>query len=274
VHRRFFSGGQAEGRFQCSRNCRIRLVDRAYPDPWILAPKPVSLPRVRLFCLPHAGGNATAYHAWTAELPEDVEMAAIQLPGRTYRIKEPPFLRMDALTEALIAALEPYMDRPFVMFGHSLGALTAFETVRRLRSQGGPAPIHLVVSGRGAPHVPGRQAELHRAPDGEFLHAMHRLFSMPADLLHDSGLMALSMPALRADFELMETWRYKTEAPLQVPVTAIGGCSDPTLPFSDLEAWREQTGASFESYWLPGTHFYLNEQRKNVLALLGKILGS
>jgi medium-chain acyl-[acyl-carrier-protein] hydrolase len=96
----------------------------------------------------------------------------------------------------------------------------------------------LVVSGRRAPHVPGKQPELHRAPDGEFLQAMQQLFSMPADLLNDSGLMALSMPALRADFELMETWRYQPEAPLEVPITAIGGCSDPTLPSSHLEAWR------------------------------------
>jgi len=223
--------------------------------------------------MPHAGGSATAYHAWPDELPDDVEMAAIQLPGRTYRIKEAPFLRMDALIEALTVALEPYLDRPYVMFGHSLGALTAFETVRRLRSEGGPAPVHLVVSGRGAPQVPGRQAELHRAPEGEFLLAMHRQFGMPAELLNDSGLMALSMPALRADFELMETWRYTPQAPLEAPITAIGGSSDPTLPFSDLEAWREQTAASFKSYWLPGAHFYLNERRKNLLSLLMEILG-
>lgn len=255
-------------------DCRIKLVDRTYPDPWILTPKPVLRPRVRLFCLPHAGGSATAYHTWPAELPDDVEMAAVQLPGRTYRIKEAPFSRMDGLIEALISALEPYLDRPFVIFGHSLGALTAFEMVRRLRSERRPEPIHLVVSGRRAPHVPGREAELHRAPDSEFLHEMHRLFSMPSDVMNDSSLMALSMPALRADFELMETWQYKTEAPLRMPITAIGGCSDPTLPFSDLEAWRKQTASSFESYWLPGTHFYLNERRKSVLLLLGKILDS
>jgi medium-chain acyl-[acyl-carrier-protein] hydrolase len=226
-----------------------------------------------LFCLPHAGGSASAYHAWPADLPDDVEMAAVQLPGRTYRIKEAPFFRMEALTEALIAALESYLDRPFVIFGHSLGALTAFETVRRLRATGKPQPIHLIVSGRRAPHVPGKEPQLHRAPDGEFLQAMQELFGMPAELRNDSGLMALSMPALRADFELMETWSYQPEAPVEMPITAIGGCSDPTLPFSGLEAWREQTTASFESYWLPGTHFYLNEQRRSVLALLERILG-
>lgn len=255
------------------QDCKIRPLGRTYQDPWMLAPKPVSRPRVRLFCLPHAGGSATAYHAWPAELPDDVEMAAVQLPGRTFRIKEPPFLRMDALVEALTAALEPYLDRPFVMFGHSLGALTAFETVRRLRSKGWPEPVHLIVSGRRAPQVPGRQPDLYRAPDSEFFQAMNRLFDMPAELLNDSGLMALSMPALRADFELMETWRYAPQAPLEAPITAIGGCSDPTLPFSELEAWREQTAASFESYWLPGTHFYFNERRKRLLALLVGILG-
>jgi medium-chain acyl-[acyl-carrier-protein] hydrolase len=180
---------------------------------------------------------------------------------------------MDPLIGALITALEPHLDRPFVMFGHSLGALTAFEVVRRLRSMGRPLPVHLVVSGRCAPHVRNKQPELHRAPDGEFLQAMHRLFGMPTELLNDSGLMALSMPGLRADFELMETWRYRPEGPLEMPITAIGGCSDPTLPYSDLEAWREHTTASFESYWLPGAHFYLSEQRKSVLALLGEILG-
>jgi surfactin synthase thioesterase subunit len=111
-------------------------VESAFAESWILAPKPVTRPRVGLFYLPHAGGSATAYHAWPADLPDDVEVAAVQLPGRTYRIKEDPFFRMDPLIEALIAALEPYLDRPFVMLGHSLGALTAFEVVRRLQIDG------------------------------------------------------------------------------------------------------------------------------------------
>jgi surfactin synthase thioesterase subunit len=97
---------------------------------------------------------------------------------------------------------------------------------------------------------------------------------MPTELLNDSVLTALSMPALRADFELMEIWRYRPEAPLEMPITAIGGCSDPTLPYSDMEAWREQTTASFESYWLRGAHFYLSERRTTVLALLVEFLGS
>ena len=162
-----------------------------------------------------------------------------------------------------------------MIFGHSLGALTAFEMVRRLRSERRPEPIHLVAFRASLRRMclDGKR-KTHRAPDSEFLHEMHRLFSMPSDVMNDSSLMALSMPALRADFELMETWQYKTEAPLRMPITAIGGCSDPTLPFSDLEAWRKQTASSFESYWLPGTHFYLNERRKSVLSLLGKILDS
>src|SRR5262245_25838037 len=131
------------------RNMNVSAV----PDPWLACVQPRLRPGVRLFCFPHAGGGASLFRGWADGLPDAVEVCPVQLPGRETRFREPPFLCLEPLIEALATALRPHLDRPFAFFGHSLGALVAFELARRLGRAEGPQPVHLFVSGCAAPQI-------------------------------------------------------------------------------------------------------------------------
>jgi medium-chain acyl-[acyl-carrier-protein] hydrolase len=226
--------------------------------PWF-RPKPGA--KVRLFCFPYAGGGASVYRAWGDCLPGPVDVCAVQLPGRETRFREHPFARLPLLVEALAGALRPHLDRPFAFFGHSLGALVAFELSRRLQRDHGPRPVRLFVSGCGAPQtrVPGRA--IHALPPAEFREELRRLNGTPADLLDNDELMDLMLPTLRADFGLCETYAYVAGPPLACPVTALGGLGDDAVSRQELDAWREQTTGPFRVRMLPGDHFFLHSAR-------------
>ncbi|HKR64418.1 MAG TPA: alpha/beta fold hydrolase [Thermoanaerobaculia bacterium] len=236
-----------------------------HPNPWFLVPRPLAEPRKRLFCFPHAGASATAFHSWSRLLPADMELRALQLPGRTYRFSEPNIVDMGELLDRAHEAIAPFLDRPFLFFGHSMGALIAFELARRVRS----APLeHLVVSGRRAPQLPTGVPPLHQLDDATFRNELERIFGMPRALLDDPALMAPAMPALRADFAAMEGWSYAPAAPLDVRMTALGGREDLGLRPGDIEAWQEQTTGRFASRWFDGAHFFLNQRPADIVAVL------
>jgi medium-chain acyl-[acyl-carrier-protein] hydrolase len=161
------------------------------------------------------------------------------------------------LVQALADVVRPLTDRPYALFGHSMGALLSFELARELRRQGLPAPRHLFVSGRRAPHLPPARRGLHLLPDGEFLEELRRLEGTPAEFFAEAELVQLALPALRADFELCDAYVYAPDSPLACPVTALGGTSDPGVAADDLDAWREHTTGDFRRHLLPGGHFYL-----------------
>src|SRR5437879_2521509 len=126
-------------------------------SPWFYSPRPTPRPRLRLFCIPHSGGSAAAYRAWPASLPADIEVCAIQLPGRAERLREPPLDRVDAMVRGIVEAVKPLLsEAPFAIFGHSLGGLLAFEVGRALRREGGPLPAQVFVSSCYPPNAAGR----------------------------------------------------------------------------------------------------------------------
>lgn len=233
---------------------------------WFVVPKPVSNPRVRLMCLPYAGGAATIFHNWWRSLPEDVEVMSVQLPRRGTRFREPPYRRMDALVADLRAALLPFLDRPYMIFGHSMGAIAAFELLRSL-------PLHLqplsfFTSGRGAPHLPPVQRQMHHLNDEELIEELRQMNGTPEQVLNDPALMAMVLPALRADFEALETWKYLPGRKLSGPITAFGGDSDILVPLDRLSAWAEHTDAAFETRVVPGGHFFLHSCPDRILDVI------
>lgn len=206
---------------------RVRAA--AVLERWFHIPRPLGKKRGRIVWLPHAGGSATVVHHWPKHLSEDVELAAVQLPGRSYRLGEPPYRRI----EALLLALEPVLcelctDLPYVLFGHSMGALVAYELAERLRRSGRPLPAALVVSGRRAPHLPSIRPAVHDASDRVFIAALEEYQGMPQRVLRDPDMLAMVLPALRADFELMEHHVPVQYEPLAIPIIACGGECDPT----------------------------------------------
>jgi medium-chain acyl-[acyl-carrier-protein] hydrolase len=239
---------------------------------WLICPKPMPEAGLRLFCFPHSGGSAQIFSLWANGLPAGIEVCAVQLPGRGTRVGEAPFTRLAPLVTALAGALIPYLDKPFALFGHSMGALVAFELARELRRNFQPAPVHMFVSGHSAPHIARRAPALHNLPQAEFVRELGRLNGTPQQVLENAELMQLLLPALRADFEVCETYEYKPDRPLASPISAFGGLRDEEVTHSDLNAWSEHTSASFSVRMFRGDHFYLNAERAMLLRALAREL--
>jgi medium-chain acyl-[acyl-carrier-protein] hydrolase len=245
----------------------------AATDRWLAYFRPNPKAEVRLFCFPYAGGGASLYRGWQGALPDWVEVCPVQLPARETRFKEPAFTRLAPLVEAVAQSLRPYLDRPFAFFGHSMGALLAFELSRRLQRNHGRGPIGFVVSGCGAPQT-RTQSALHALPPVQFREELRRLNGTPAPILDNDELMDLLLPTLRADFSLCETYAYADGPSLTCPITALGGLGDDAVSRQDLDAWREHTTGAFRVRMLPGDHFFLNEHRSLLLhALTQDLLG-
>jgi medium-chain acyl-[acyl-carrier-protein] hydrolase len=234
-------------------------------DPWIrgLAPNPRA--KLRLFCFHYAGGNASVFRTWPNALPVEIEVCAVQLPGRENRLREPTFTRLPNLIQALTPALRPYMTMPFAFFGHSLGALIAFELTRQLRREEQPGPLHLFLSSHRAAQLPDPDPPIHQLPEAEFIDKLRELNGTPEEVLRSVELMQLLLPCLRADFAVYETYAYASDAPLDCPFSVFGGLQDKEISRDDLLPWREQTTSTCNLRMFPGDHFYLHQTQPLLL---------
>jgi medium-chain acyl-[acyl-carrier-protein] hydrolase len=214
---------------------------------------------LRLICLPHAGAGASGYRAWGAGLGPGITACPVQLPGRESRAFEEPYRQMDALVGDLTDAIGELVETPYAVFGHSMGALVAFEFVRRIRRSCGAAPVHLFVAGAHAPHLSSRVAALRDLPACELATALHALGGTPSEVLTDPALLKVFAPLLRADFTVYETYRYQAEPPLDIPITAFAATADRRAGQGQVAAWRSHTSSGFQMYVLPGGHFAVLE---------------
>ena len=237
---------------------------------WVSVRCPNPSAPLRLLCFPYAGAGPSVFSAWSRILPSQVEVCAIQMPGRERRVTEPLMTRMENAIDDLAEALVPWMDRPFVFFGHSVGALLAFELARRLRREGKQRLLRLIVSGRSAPHLPLEIPAIHGLADEEFVEELSQFAGTPKEVLQDQELMEIFIPILRADFRLGETYTYRDDVPLAVPISAYGGLADETVSVDRVGEWRRHTTDAFRFVMFPGGHFFLNENRA---ALLSEVAG-
>jgi medium-chain acyl-[acyl-carrier-protein] hydrolase len=214
------------------------------------------------------------FRGWADALPPEVEVCPVQLPGRENRLREPAFTRLSALVEALAEVMERWRDLPYAVFGHSNGAMVGFELARHARRTGTPGPVHLFASGRRAPDVPSRLPDVHGLPDDEFIAEFGRLGGLPAEVLEHRELLQLVLPLLRADMELIETYEFRPEPPLAIPVTVYTSTDDPRVSLDDARAWEPHTTGGFAMRVFPGDHFYLMDRGSNVLATLSADLRS
>jgi medium-chain acyl-[acyl-carrier-protein] hydrolase len=179
---------------------------------------------------------------------------------------------MAPLLENLVPAIRPCLDKPFVFFGHSMGAMIGFELVRRFRRENGPRPLHLFVSGSRAPQVPNSRPIIHHLPDAEFVDGLRRFDGTPDAVLKNDMLMELFLPILRADFTLHETYRYVPGAPLDCPISAFGGFEDEEVSRDELAAWQEQTCGVFKLSMFRGDHFFLRSAQAQLLQTISEDL--
>lgn len=240
-----------------------RLRRRVPQSPAWVRTHPSDAPR-RLFCFSYAGGGASVFRTWGAALPA-AEVWAAQLPGRETRIGEPGHRRMDALLDELHRAITPHLDRPFDFFGHSMGALVAFELARRLRRCGAPQPGRLLLAAFRAPQLPNPNIAIHHLPD-EVLKTVLRTEGTPQQVLDSAELMRALLPTLRADLELCDTYRYVSEPALAMPISVFGGTHDARVSRADLAQWQAQAGAGFRLTMLPGPHMFIHSAQDLLLA--------
>ena len=232
--------------------------------PWLsrFAPRPAA--EVRAFCFSFAGGGAAAYRPWALSLPDTVEVFAVQLPGRENRLREPPMHRMPDLLSALVPALMPHLDRPFAFWGHSMGALVAYEAACSLQQRGAPKPARLMLSARRPPQLPDRDPPMHGLDDAAFVAEIQRRYNgIPPEVLLYPELLELLLPALRADMAVIESHQAATAArahpKFDGPISVFGGHDDLRAPRHELEGWQAHTNEPIVMRQFPGGHFYFNE---------------
>lgn len=235
----------------------------ASPAVWFSVPVPNAQAPTRVICVPYAGAGASVYHAWARALaPAGIEARAVQFPGRENRLREAPFIAMAPLVNALADQVAPWTDRPYVLFGHSMGALVSFELVRELRRRRSPLPVTLYVSGATAPQVGRDEAPLHTLPDDALVQEVSRRYQgIPAQVLEHRELLDLILPALRADLTVMETYTYAAEPPLPCAITALSGTGDARVTAEKIAPWGALTASAFRTQWFDGDHFFLHDHR-------------
>ncbi|MBE8989186.1 thioesterase II family protein [Nostoc sp. LEGE 12450] len=235
---------------------------------WVICPQPNPQANLRLFCFAYAGGSAAIFRTWPNNLPSNVEVCAVEYPGRGRQIKSAPLTRLEPLVEAIAPVLLPYLDKPFAFFGHSMGGLVSFELTRLLRSQYNLTPFHLFISARRAPQLPPIKPPLHILSDHDLQNELRSLNGTPKAVLESEELMQIFLPILRADFAVLETYIYTPKQPLECPITAFGGLQDQDVSHEDLQAWREQIIAAFSLHELNGDHFFIHSHQELLLKLI------
>lgn len=233
---------------------------------WLGYRREVPGARLRLFGFPYGGGGASAYMTWPKGMPAGVEVCPVQTPGRENRFVEPALTIMPQLVAQVVEVLVPYLDRPFALFGHSISAWTIFELARELRRRRLRAPKWLFVSGQPSPDSPPRRPAVSHLERAQFLHAMRVEFGVDPALLDNEDLMEIVFPTLRADYELVERYEYREEPPLDIPLSAFGGTTDPETTEAELLAWGRHTTGPFRMKMLAGNHMFINSARDAVIA--------
>ena len=221
--------------------------------------------RLRLFFFPHAGGGASAFYQWSRVLPSDITCYALQLPGRETRLREPLHRQVRPLVQSLTNVLQPYLDAPFIFWGHSMGALLSFEVARTLQQQGMSMPQRLMVSGYNAPQIPYADPPIHHLPQPDFIAALQELNGTSPMVLEDVELRNLVLPIIRADFQLVETYIYQDSEPLPCPITVLDGAADEKTNGADLQEWQRQSTQPLEMFTFPGDHFFLYDPQPKLV---------
>jgi surfactin synthase thioesterase subunit len=231
---------------------------------WLRRIVPAEDARARLIAIPHAGGTASFFSPWRNLLPAGLELMAVQLPGRETRLMEPLERDIDVVVEELAEAVAALPNRPYALFGHSMGALIAYELARRLRSLALAEPDHLFISSCPAPHRYSLEAWAGYLDDDKLL----QLLGLPPEITANAEFAELVLPIIRADTELCERYRYVQQHPLDCPITVCAGTDEMAHWSVYLRAWSEHTTAEFRALEWPGGHFYLRDHPAELIAVI------
>lgn len=236
-------------------------------SPWMFHFQRRPEAKLRLFCFPYAGGSATVFRGWPSKLSDQVELCAVQLPGRQTRIQEQPLTHVEEVLEEVTQDVAVFEEKPFAIFGHSLGAVISFELAWRLLACHQLRPRHVFLSACEAPQFRRTRMALHDLPDRQFERNLKRYKGTPPEIFRNQEIKQLLFPMLRADFEMAYNYQFSPDRKLDCPVTALGGVRDRTRR-KHLEGWGEHTTGSFRMQMLPGDHFYLGKYEDDLLRVI------
>lgn len=242
-------------------------------EKWVRRFHPAPDAHTRLVCLPHAGGSASFFFPVAGALAPEVEVLAVQYPGRQDRRHEPVVDTIPDLADLIFDALRHLDDRPLALLGHSMGAVIGYEVALRMRDAELPAPTRLFASGRRAPSR-DRAEHVYQASDAEIVAELRTLGGIDAAMLADPEVLAMILPTVRGDYRAVETYRHDPGRRLDCPVTVLTGDRDPRVSMDEARAWAEHTTGPTDVHVLPGGHFFVADQRDRVLEILRQELGS
>lgn len=237
-------------------------MSQAKSDRWLTGVGSKSDPTLRLLCFPYAGGSAAIFRDWNDLFPNQMEVCAVQLPGRPGRMEEPALDDLNEVIDAVTEAMDPYTDLPYALYGHSMGSLLAYELARRQWRDARPLPVHLFIGARRAPHLTSRAPTVYQEPAERIRSFLKTLRVVPDEVLDHDELMDLLLPTLRADLKLDVTYEYEPGSAVACPIDVFGGIDDHYVPKEELAAWSLHTGSAFALHMLPGDHFFLDDPRK------------
>lgn len=236
-------------------------------DPWLPLGRPNGQARVRLFCLPYAGAGASVYYGWRPALPAAIDLCPVQIPGRETRLQDPPLTCATRLADAMFTALRDYLDMPFALFGHSMGALICYEFARRVEAAG-LSPAHLFVSAWRAPHIARRGVPIHILSDAALVQLLRGFGETPDRILLSPEWQQLTIPLMRADCAMTDGYVWNPGIPLRANLSAFAGAADPHVHLHEIDAWRAHTRGVFRIHMFPGNHFFIKSARRMVVELI------
>ncbi|MDH5548004.1 MAG: thioesterase domain-containing protein [Gammaproteobacteria bacterium] len=238
---------------------------------WFRVNAPENGASIRLFCFPYAGGSEHVFASWSKQLPKEIAVCPLLLPGRGARIREKPGVKLSFLLSELSIAIKEYSDLPFAFFGHSMGAMLSYELSVRIREDHGLVPEHLFVSGRGAPQcerppTSRRPKSMAALSDSEFIKELKKFEGTPEQIFSDKELLNLFLPILRSDFELADRYEYQQKEPLNCPITAFGGRGElDEVSIENLRGWSDRTCVQFDKFLFEGGHFFIKSAERRIL---------
>ena len=244
-------------------------------NPWLVFLRRNPEAVLRLFCFHYAGGSASAFRNWVNYLPGSIEVIAIQLPGREGRFKEAHIQQFDKLIDVLVLSMLPYLDLPYVVFGHSLGSLKSFEWIRAIKKRKLQQPNLYIAAGRGAPQLPRREPPIAFLPEEEFVQELIKNYGEKLEpILKVKELRDLFIPQIRADYLLSETYEYKEGIKLDCPIFAFAGDEENKISEGDLHGWAAHTTNNFRARRFPGDHFFIHSAEEQVLTVINNELSA
>lgn len=227
---------------------------------------------MRLFCFPFGGGGASIFHNWSAAMGENIEVRALQLPGRETRFREPREKDIDSIISNIVAALAAFQDKPFAFFGYSLGSLFAFEVCRILQKQGDEMPLRLFLAALSAPQLPPPHPPISALDDKEFVEKVEYYYQPEGEAWNNIELRDFLLPVLKADIALYESHVYQDEAPLSCPIDIFAGEQDRATPIAEMHHWSEQTSSEMKLHVFSGGHFFIDSALSEIQSRVSNLL--